>query len=151
MLSPATSHRRRGTTTIEFAISAPIVFFFIFATIIGGMGVFRYQQVAALAREGARWASVHGGQYEDETGQPAATAADIYNTAILPLAVGLDPQQLSYEVSWDKNNMPLSITTNVEKPIGNTVTVKVTYQWTPELFPIGPFTLTSTSSTQMLY
>jgi hypothetical protein len=78
-------------------------------------------------------------------------AARIYNTAILPVAVGLDPQQLSYEVSWDKNNMPLSVNTNVEKPIGNTVTVKVTYQWIPELFPMGPFTLTSTSSAQMLY
>jgi Flp pilus assembly protein TadG len=151
MLSRAAFHRRRGTTAIEFVMSCPVVFFFIFATIVGGMGVFRYQQVAALAREGARWASVHGGQYEEETGQPAATATDIYNTAILPVAVGLDPQQLSYQVSWDKNNMPLSVITNVEKPIGNTVTVKVTYQWIPELFPMGPFTLTSTSSAQMLY
>jgi Flp pilus assembly protein TadG len=63
MLSPATSHRRRGTTSIEFVMSCPVVFFLIFATIVGGMGVFRYQQVAALAREGARWASVHGSPY----------------------------------------------------------------------------------------
>jgi len=27
---------------------------------IGGMGIFRYQELATLAREGARYAVVHG-------------------------------------------------------------------------------------------
>jgi hypothetical protein len=58
---------------------------------------------------------------------------------------------LSYQVTWDKNNWPLFVDTEYEKPIGNTVTITVTYQWIPELFPMGPFTLTSTSSAQMLY
>jgi Flp pilus assembly protein TadG len=151
MLSPAAYQRRRGTTTLEFAIACPIVFFFIFATIVGGLGVFRYQQVAAVSREGARWASVHGGQYEDETGKPAATSTDIYQTAILPAAIGLDASQLTYTVSWDKNNQPLYVDNDVEKPMGNTVTVTVTYNWIPELYPMGPFTLTSTSKAQMLY
>ena len=151
MLSQAASHDRRGTTTVEFAIACPIVFFLIFATIVGGLGVFRYQQVAAISREGARWASVHGAQYQEETGQPAATAADIYQNAILPAAVGLYPEHLTYQVSWDKNNQPLTVDTQYEKPIGNTVTVTVNYQWIPELYPIGPYTLTSTSTAQMLY
>jgi hypothetical protein len=51
MIRPA-HHRRRGTTSVEFGIACPIVFFLIFATIVGGIGVFRYQQVASLAREG---------------------------------------------------------------------------------------------------
>ena len=151
MLSQAAPANRRGTTTVEFAIACPIVFFLIFATIVGGLGVFRYQQVAAIAREGARWASVHGAQYEEETGQPAATADDIYQNAILPAAVGLTPAQLTYTVTWDKNNQPLTVDTQYEKPIGNTVTVTVNYNWIPELYPIGPFTLTSTSTAQMLY
>ena len=49
MSRAAVQYRRRGTTTVEFAITCPIVFFLVFATIIGGLGVFRYQQVAALA------------------------------------------------------------------------------------------------------
>jgi len=151
MLSRAAFHRRRGTTAVEFAIACPIVFFLIFATIVGGMGVFRYQQVAAVSREGARWASVHGGQYEDETGKPAATATDVYQTAILPAAIGLDAAQLSYTVTWNINNQPLYVVNDVEKPVGNTVTVTVTYNWIPELYPIGPFTLTSTSTAQMIY
>jgi Flp pilus assembly protein TadG len=149
---PAAAHqRRRGTTTIEFGIICPIVFFIVFAIIVGGLGVFRYQEVAALAREGARWASVHGGQYAEETNQPAATPADVYTNAIAPGAVGLNPSQLSYSVTWNQNNMPLWVDNDVQKPMGNTVTVTVTYQWIPEMYVVGPLTLTSTSTAQMVY
>ena len=151
MAFAAVHHRRRGTTTIEFAITCPIAFFLIFAIIVGGLGVFRYQQVAAAAREGARWASVHGGQYAEETGKPAATADDIYTNAILPATVALDPSHLSYAVTWNQNNMPLYVDTQYEKPTGNTVTVTVTYQWFPEMYLVGPYALTSTSTAQMLY
>ncbi|HMC12101.1 MAG TPA: TadE/TadG family type IV pilus assembly protein [Pirellulaceae bacterium] len=151
MLGAARHKRRRGTTTVEFAITCPIVFFLIFATAVGGIGVFRYQQVAAAAREGARWASVHGGQYAEETDQPAATAADIYSNAILPAASALNPSQLSYQVTWDKSNMPLDPGQNYEQPTGNTVTVTVTYQWLPEMYLPGPITLSSTSTAQMVY
>jgi Flp pilus assembly protein TadG len=142
---------RRGTTAVEFAIVAPILFFLLLATIIGGMGVFRYHQTAALAREGSRWASVHGGQYEKETGHPAATPEDVYNKVILPAATTLDADNLTYSVSWDQSNLPLQVIDDVQKPCGNTVTVTVSYQWFPEMFLTGPFTLTSTSTAQMIY
>jgi Flp pilus assembly protein TadG len=143
--------QRRGTTAIEFAVAFPIVFFLLLATIVGGMGVFRYQQVAAVAREGGRWACVHGGQYEEDTGKPAATPEDIFNKAILPAATMLRPEHVSYSVTWDQSNMPLQVTDDVQEPFGNTVTVTVNYQWFPEMFLIGPFTLTSSSTSQMIY
>ena len=143
--------RRRGATTVEFAICCPIVFFVMLATIIGGLGVFRSQQTAELAREASRWASVHGGQYAQETGNPAATAQDIYTNAIQPGATTLDLSKLSYQVTWDKSNMPVDATTAYQTPIGNKVTVTVTYQWFPELYLIGPFNLSSTSTAQMIY
>jgi Flp pilus assembly protein TadG len=151
MLRNRLSRHRRGTTAVEFAIAFPIVFFLLLATIVGGMGVFRYQQVAAVAREGARWACVHGGEYEQVTGNPAATPEDVFNKAILPVATMLRPENLSYSVTWDQSNMPLQVTEDVQEPFGNTVTVTVTYQWFPELFLIGPFTLTSSSTAQMIY
>ncbi|HJS08293.1 MAG TPA: TadE/TadG family type IV pilus assembly protein [Pirellulales bacterium] len=151
MLRNRLSRHRRGTTAVEFAIAFPIVFFLLLATIVGGMGVFRYQQVAAVAREGARWACVHGGEYEQVTGKPAATPEDVFNKAILPVATMLRPENLSYSVTWDQSNMPLQVTEDVQEPFGNTVTVTVTYQWFPELFLIGPFTLTSSSTAQMIY
>jgi Flp pilus assembly protein TadG len=143
--------RHRGTTAVEFAVACPILFFLLFATMIGGLGVFRYQQVAAVAREGARWACVRGGQYEKDTGKPAATPEDIYNNAILPAATMLKPEHLSYEVTWDISNLPLQVTDDVQEPFGNTVTVTVTYQWFPEMFLTGPFTVTSSSTAQMMY
>lgn len=142
---------RRGATTVEFAIACPIAFFLLFATIIGAMGVFRYQQVASLAREGARWASVHGGQYARETNNPAATAQDIYEQAIQPKAVALRLDRLSYQVTWDKDNEPLSVEEDVQTPIGNTVTVTVNYEWFPEMYIFGPLVLSSTSTCQMMY
>jgi Flp pilus assembly protein TadG len=151
MCSKSSHHRHRGTTTVEFAITCPIAFFLIFAIIVGGLGVFRYQQVASVAREGARWASVHGGDYARELKKPAATPQDVYDNAIKPAAVALQDKYLTYEVTWNKSNMPLSVGTDYEKPIGNTVTVTVTYQWFPELILIGPFSLTSTSTAQMVY
>jgi Flp pilus assembly protein TadG len=142
---------RRGTTAVEFAIVGPIAFFLIFATIIGALGTFRYQQVATLAREATRWASVHGSQYEEETGNDAASPADVYTSAIQPRLVGLDPDQLNYQVTWNQNNMPLSVRSDYSDPVGNTVTVRVTYQWLPELYLVGPIALTSTSTAQMAY
>ncbi|MCI0358784.1 MAG: pilus assembly protein [Planctomycetaceae bacterium] len=150
-MRPTINRRRRGVTTVEFAIVCPIAFFLIFATIVGGLGVFRYQQVAGLAREGARWASVHGGLYEQETGNPAATPADVYNQAILPRATALDPNHITYSVTWDQNNFPLWVDEDVAHPTGNTVTVTVNYEWFPEMYLIGPYTLTSTSEVQMYY
>jgi len=151
MIHHRKQRQRRGTTAVEFAIAAPIVFFLLLATMVGGMGVFRYHQVAALAREGSRWACVHGGQYEKETGNPAATPEDVFNTAILPAATMLKPECLTYEVTWDQSNMPLQVIDDVQEPFGNTVSVTVSYQWFPEMYLIGPFNLTSTSTAQMMY
>jgi Flp pilus assembly protein TadG len=144
-------YHRRGATAVEFAVTCPIVFLLLLGTMVGGLGVFRYQQTAELAREGARWASVHGGQYAEETGQPAATAEDVYNNVIKPAAITLNLSKLSYEVTWDKSNMPLDASESYGTPQGNTVSVKVTYQWFPEVFLVGPFNLTSTSKAQMIY
>jgi Flp pilus assembly protein TadG len=143
--------QRRGATAIEFAVACPIVFVLIFSTIVGALGVFRYQQTAELAREAARWGSVHGAQYALETGNSAATAEDIYTSAIEPSATTLDLSKLTYQVTWNKSNQPLDASTSFETPTGNTVSVTVSYQWIPEVYLVGPFTLTSTSTAQMIY
>jgi Flp pilus assembly protein TadG len=136
---------------VEAALVFPVVFFLAMNTIVGAMGILRYNDVALLAREGARYASLHGGQYQLDTGNPAATATDVYNNAIQPRSVALDPTKLSYTVTWNVNNMPKYVTTNYEVAQGNTVTVTVTYKWYPEIYLIGPITLTSSSTKQMEY
>ena len=142
---------RRGAVAIEVAFVAPIIFFLLLATMIGSQGVFRYHQVAALAREASRWAAVRGGQYSKDTGNPAATPEDIYNQVILPAATTLKPEHLTYQVTWNRSNLPLEVNEDTQNPVGNTVSVTVTYDWFPEMFLVGPFTLTSTSTMQMFY
>lgn len=121
---------RRGAAAVEVALVAPLAFLLIIGPIVGGLGIFRYQQMATLAREGARWAACRGQSYRIQTGSAAITPSDVYQNAILPMAGTLNPSRLSYSVSWDADNTE--------------VTVTVTYQWLPEAY-WSPITLTSTA------
>jgi Flp pilus assembly protein TadG len=133
------SRDRGGATTVEFAIVASLMLLLVIGLIVGALGVFRYQEVARLAREGARYAAVHGATYSRVTGKPAATADDVYQNAILPRAVILAPAQLSSGVTWSPDNQP-----------GGQVTVTVSYQWLPEAY-FGAMTLSSTASIAVSY
>jgi Flp pilus assembly protein TadG len=147
------NHRlRRGATIVEFAVVGPLVFLLLIGLLVGGLGIFRYQEVAYTAREASRWASVHGSDYAQETGKSAATAADVYNQAIAPKATSLQLNQLSYSVSWNTNNSPYhtSIVNGQSVKTTNTVTVTVSYHWIPEAF-LGGMNLSSTSVSVMSY
>jgi hypothetical protein len=63
MIYSKSKRRRKGATVVESAVVYPVTFFIILALIIGGLGIYRYQEVAYLAREGARYAAVHGFNY----------------------------------------------------------------------------------------
>ena len=143
---------RRGAALVEFAIVAPLTFLLVLGLIIGGLGVFRYQQMAHLSREASRWASVHGAQYAADTGKPAATASDVYQQVIAHYAAALDPSKLSYTVVWNSDNRlyHTQITNNKVTAVANTVTVTVSYQWIPEAY-LGGITLASTSVSTMSY
>src|SRR4051794_36218579 len=129
-----TTQLRPAATSIEFAVIGPTTFLLLIGLLVGGMGASRYQQVSHLAREGARWASVHGTDYATDTGKAAATASDVYTNAILPYAVGLDTTKLGYTVTWTTSNSPSHTATvsGQQVDVANTVTVTVTYSWIPE-------------------
>ncbi len=127
---------RRGVAQVlETAIVLPVIKMLTLGTCRTAMGVYYYQLVATLAREGARWASVHGPTYQAEHTANAPTSQDVYNNAILPMVVGLTPAQLT---------CVLTMTSNI-------ATVTVTYQWTPDLYITGPLNLTSTSVMPITY
>jgi Flp pilus assembly protein TadG len=159
---------RDGATTVEFAVVSGIFFFLIFALLVGASGIFRYQEVAHLAREAARYSSTHGGQYQLDgiparTGVPAINSSSDLTPYVLSKAVLLDPSKVTVSVNWSEpagytpQNMPSYVDTNPnlvppgQKTIQNYVTVTVTYQWMPEVFLFGPITLTSTSVMPMSY
>ena len=156
--------QRRAATTIEFAVVGAIALFFIFAMIVGGTGIFRYQEVAHLAREGCRYASTHGGNYQKDgiakqTGVPQVISSSDVQTYLLPKAAALDTTKLTITASWSPPakatpiNMPLYVDTSKtgEATVQNYVTVTVSYQWCPELYLVGPITLTSTSTMPVTY
>ena len=109
-------------------------------------GVFRYHQIATLAREGARYASVHGGQYSKDSGLPLLTGDQLKTSVLLPMSVGLLSTKLSCTISWQPNgdSYPYT-TTSTGGRKQNMVRVVVNYQWQPIFLLGSPITLTSTS------
>jgi Flp pilus assembly protein TadG len=162
------ARRRRGAAVVEFAVVAPVVLFLIFAQIVGGLGIVRYQEVAHLARECARYASTHGGDYQWEgtatrTGVPAVASSSDLSSVVAREAASLDPSRITVDVSWTAASgiTPRNIPTytdpdpNLVPPgqivVQNNVIVTVKYVWIPEAYLIGPITLSSTSEMPMSY
>ena len=146
---------RRGAQMVETAIVLPVVMMLTLGTFSTAMGVYYYQRVATLAREGARYASVHG--------TSGATAEEIYNKAILPMAVGLNTTYLRYQIQWGTKVSGSWVWTSWDSssklpispiPTGgsqyNSVSVIITYP-SPDLYMTGPLNLTSTSVMPMSY
>lgn len=130
---------RRAVTTVEFALLSPVLLLFLVGTVVGGVGVYRYQAVASMAREGARYLSVRGDRYEQVTGNPSATDADVYRDVIGDQSAAFDQDRLTFEIAWLPDRRQNAM-----------VRVKVSYQWIPEAF-LGGITLSSTSTVPISY
>jgi Flp pilus assembly protein TadG len=129
--------RRRGVSVVEAAVVYPVTILLLLGTVVLGLGVFRYQQLQCLTREGARYASVHGPQYAADSGNAYATNSTVL-THIETLAVGLDNSKLSCTVTWSPS--PPRTTTP------STVTVHLSYDWVPE----GYFRSTTLSASSVM-
>jgi Flp pilus assembly protein TadG len=114
---------------VEFAIVGSVTVLILIGLLVFSLRIFAYQQVARVARDAARWASVHGTGYAQMTGNAAATASAVYTNAIVPNATGLNLSNLSYQVNWPNGNSPYHTTTvaGVTENVANTVTVTITY------------------------
>lgn len=141
------TRKRSGTTVVECAFVLPAAFFLILMLAVGVSGVMRYQEVATLAREGARYASTHGYQFRKDTGMSTGSAEDwrkdIIDNGITPRIINLDAAKLTTTISWP------DVVNQAGKPDnwpGSRVDVTVSYQWLPSMFIVGPLTLRSSSS-----
>jgi hypothetical protein len=151
--------RRRGAALVEGAMVYVIVVLLTIGAIVAGLGVYRYEQVASLAREGSRWICVHGSNYSATTGNAAASSTDLLSH-LQAESPGLDPKQLSVAVylisggtktSWDSSSKaPYTLNAIGEVTGQNLVTVVVTYTWQAEAL-FGTTTMTSTSTVPMCF
>ncbi len=154
--------RRRAAVAVESALVYPVLFILLFGLIIGGLGVTRYQVVAYMAREAARFASVRGADWQVSMNQSSPTADQIGQNIVLPLAVAMDAAQLQTVVQWvngatgdvsdwDSSTKATVTLTASGDVIANRVRVTITYTWFPELFLGGPVVLQSVCETPMCF
>src|SRR5207244_4088990 len=142
--TPCAKRLRRGALALEAALVYPVFLLLMLGIVVGGMGVFRYQQVSCQAREAARWASVRGGDYRKETDKASPAQDDIFKAAVVPMAAGMDTTAITMQVQWidqatgqaydwDSAAKYVRSVTATNNTINNTVRVTITYQWSPKL------------------
>jgi hypothetical protein len=164
---------RPAIALVECAFIYPLTFLLVVGLIVTAQGVARYQEVAALARAGSRYASTHGAQYRKDVGLAVGSpgtlvgtgttnglfwysvdptkdsgtdtswAGDTYDSAVRPKLISLDPSYLTFQVGYPP---VINQSTKPDNWPGSQVSVTVTYQWLPDLFLVGPINLSSTSS-----
>ncbi len=146
---------------MEAVIVFPILVLLVFGLLVGGTGVFRYQQVACQAREAARWASVRGGDYQMETNQTSPTQQQIFEQAVLPFATGMDPSAITVQVEWinnatntallwDSSSKSVRSITSTGQYVSNGVRVTVQFQYMPGLL-WSPMTIQSVTEIPMSF
>jgi Flp pilus assembly protein TadG len=132
--------RRTGAVVVESAIIYPVLLILVLGIVLVGLTVFRYQECAHAAREGARWASVHGSTWAAEQKLPATTQQDVIDNAVSPQFAGIP--------SGTEMTCPVTGLSQVVSR-SNTVSVTVTYSWNTGFF--GTLSVSCTAVNQMSY
>jgi Flp pilus assembly protein TadG len=132
-------HRTRAQALAEFALVAPIFFLMLFGIIDFGRYVYYVQILNNAAREGARYAIVHGDLGVPSTGPPDDPSGAAVKSTVRNYLVGvLDGGALTINATWPAG-------TNLR---GNLVTVQIDYQFRSviPLVPIPPLTVRGEST-----
>ncbi|MGH9658476.1 MAG: TadE/TadG family type IV pilus assembly protein [Bryobacteraceae bacterium] len=100
--------RQRGSSMVEFSLVFLIFVMVAVGTIEGAMAVWNYITLAHAARQGARYAIVHG------ESKPTTEAA--IESVVKTNSTGLLPDLMTVTTTWDPENKR-----------GNTVQVRASY------------------------
>jgi Flp pilus assembly protein TadG len=126
-------HRESGAVALEFGLAFLAFFFVVYGIMEFGRIVASYNIIAGAAREGVRYAMVHG-----SASGSAASASDI-QTVVRNWAIGLDTSSVVVTTTWTPGNAP-----------GSQVKVKASYTVTPFTSLILKNGITVQSSSQMI-
>ena len=118
---------------IEFGLGFLIFFSVLYGIMEFGRVVASYNIISGAAREGVRYAMVHG-----SASGSAATASDI-QTVVRNWSIGLDTSAVAVTTTWTSGNAP-----------GNPVKVKASYRLTPFTGLILKNGITVQSTSQMV-
>jgi hypothetical protein len=152
--------RRRGQGLAEFALIVPVFLLLALALVDFARGIYVYSVISDAAREGARYAMVHGSQAAVDnppasgpgTGDPDGSLYVVPKTR--ELAFGLDSSALDVGVCWGYScTVPpdCSIGSNsAVSPASNVpVTVRTCYDFQPitgSFLRLGPVRLGATAT-----
>lgn len=138
----------RGQNVVEFALVLPVFLLFLFGTLEFGWLLYVDHQVTNAAREGARWAAVHGTRCAETPGCSLATT-DSVRAQVLSLVALPDPDgvTVTLQVVDDANG-------NGQPDPDEHVRVSVTYPFRPLIgyaIPIDQLTLSASSTMRVHY
>jgi Flp pilus assembly protein TadG len=129
-----TGHRSRGQALVEFALAGPIFFILLIGLVEGGRYVFYSESLSHAAREGARYAIIHGAVSSNPTGPGSGDpSGEAVKQAVRDAAVGMG--DVAAVVIPDPTYSP----NNNRR--GSTVTVTLNYTYTPIVAIFGPITV----------
>jgi Flp pilus assembly protein TadG len=124
-----------GQSLVEFAIGLVVLLLLVFGVVDLGRAVFTYNSISQCAREGTRYAVVHGSESAAPIG-PTEDDPALDNLLRTKYAAGLDASRLTINSNWpDNNNIP-----------GGTVVVTVRYNFQSAILFALPLSLQSRSS-----
>lgn len=126
----------RGQAYLEFALIAPALLLLLFSIMWLSLAVYSYNYISYGAREGSRYAAVHG----TDSKQPVTNASTVA-TFVQNDMVGLDPSKLTVSTTWTPTATP-------GQP-GGTVKVEVQYQLQFSIPFISSVTLPLSSTSTM--
>jgi len=118
---------------VEFAMVLTVMLTLIFGIIQASLALYAYSFVSYGARCGARYAMVRG----SKSSSPATNAS--VQTYVQGLAYPLNTSSLTVTTTWNPNNNP-----------GSTVTVQVTYVFSPLAPLVWSTNITMSSKAQTL-
>lgn len=151
---------RRGVVSTEFAFVAPILFMILLGILLGAIAIFRYQEMAWLAREGARYASTRNRQWATDasttSGSTKTSLTEAELRTYLQSRVFLIPaDDLTVTAVWQESSSPqkVSFVEGITTVADNTVTVTVgyTFQLSVPLMTDQTITVSSTATSPLGY
>jgi Flp pilus assembly protein TadG len=126
----------RGQTYVEFALIAPCFLLLLFSIMWLSLAVYSYNYVSYGAREGSRYAAVHGA----DSKQPVTTASAV-TSFVQNKTPGLNTSKLTVNTTWTPAATP--------GKLGGTVQVQVQYQFQVSIPFMSSVTLPLTSTSKM--
>lgn len=139
---------QRGSTTVEFAVSAILLLMVLFGIMQCSLLLYTYHTVSNAARQATRWAIVRGSNCVAATCPASASDVKTYALTQVPL---LDSGKVAVSTTWSSSGSCTVASSSGPAGPGCAVSVQVSYpfQLSIPLIPIANITLSSTSQMVM--